>query len=72
MPLTMDDIDDVFNKVSSDVEAWLQEDMAAFLKGSIIRTADSMWNKQPDQVKEAARQQIPAAAKLLDGIRKVK
>jgi hypothetical protein len=70
MTLTADDIDDVFNATSAKVDAWLDEAMAAFSRGPMTRTADTIWNKQSPQMKDAARAKIPDAAALLDNLRK--
>lgn len=65
-----DMIDDCFNKVSTDLEEWLNEGMANFQKGAINRTADTIWSKQPEGLKQQARQQLPQATSILDGLRK--
>jgi len=65
-----DTYDDVANKVIADLDEWLQEAATVFQKGSLTRVADKVWNSQPEEVKAAARQEIPEAAKQLDSIRK--
>lgn len=70
MAYDADVFDDAANQVMADIDEWLEQAATAFQSGSFERAADSVWNNQPEEVKEIARKEIPEAAKLLDGIRK--
>jgi len=70
--LNADDIEDIFNGVNAFVDDWLQQNFEAFMAGATTRAADVIWNKQPDEIKQAARAVSPEAAAKLDNIRKGK
>jgi hypothetical protein len=64
-----DDVDDIFNRAEARVTEWADEVIGGFNNGTYTRTADTVWNAQPEEVKNNARAAIPDAASLLDSLR---